>query len=171
MIGWMDDHPSSARGRSGSGPCFQSFPSHKTVVLLPVPARIAFHRESHRVFLSHPGLRVSVPCFVRDHLAAIGVLSYSIYLLHEPLLNSVPWAVHRAFPGYRIHPLLMFAFSLAAWWPILLLSWVFYRYVERPSIRLGKVIDCRDRRVDPNEACASSAHTAADRTPEPVPST
>jgi peptidoglycan/LPS O-acetylase OafA/YrhL len=120
--------------------------------------------------LSHPSLSVPVPRFVRDHLRGVGVLSYSIYLLHEPLLNAVPWTLRKAFPGHHFSQILTFGSCMAAWCPILLLSWAFYRYVEQPSIRMGKAIDSRHRRPDPGRAHAPDSNAVLDRVPDPVPS-
>jgi predicted alpha/beta hydrolase len=40
--------------------------------------------------------------------------------------------------GHEIHPLASYASCMAAWGPMMLLSWGFYRIVEVPSIDMGK---------------------------------
>lgn len=72
------------------------------------------------------------------HLVSVGVISYSFYLLHQPLVWSIlPVA---GWLGVRINP----------WWPVVLvgsliayivifgLAWVFHRWFEAPSARLGR---------------------------------
>ena len=88
--------------------------------------------------LVHPGTRLGLPGFVRSHLRSVGVLSYSVYLLHEPLILIVPWAMGKAFPGGYLNPAVTFVICLASWPLVLLLSWLFYRVVELPSISAGK---------------------------------
>ena len=139
------------------------FPFLFLVAALSTASVIAF-------LVTHPAFAVPVPRVVCDHLRRVGVLSYSIYLLHEPLLNSVPWALRKVLPGYHFHQVLTFGCCLAAWWPILLFSWAFYRYVERPSIRVGKAIDSRCRGLDTSRAHALGSNTALDRVPDPIPS-
>ncbi len=72
------------------------------------------------------------------HLRVAGKLSYSIYLIHQPLLCLVPVSIERLLVGHEIHPLAAYASCMAAWGPVMLLSWGFYRFVEVPSIDLGK---------------------------------
>jgi peptidoglycan/LPS O-acetylase OafA/YrhL len=70
-------------------------------------------------------------------LSQLGVVSYSFYLLHQPLLGLVPRLLKRLFPG-TAHPLVCFLVCLAALGPIYLISKLFYRVVEKPSIAAGK---------------------------------
>ena len=80
------------------------------------------------------------PAFVRRHFAFAGEISYSVYLLHMPILMFVPGLVRACFPGVEI-PLVFIGFvCLAAWFPVLWISWVFFRLVEIPSIGVGKWI-------------------------------
>jgi peptidoglycan/LPS O-acetylase OafA/YrhL len=72
------------------------------------------------------------------HLRVAGKLSYSIYLIHQPLLWLVPVSVERLLVGHEIHPLAAYASCMASWGLVMLLSWGFYRLVELPSIDLGK---------------------------------
>ena len=118
--------------------------------------------------LSHPAMTVSIPRLVSDHLRRVGVLSYSIYLLHSPILTTVPWALSKLFHGYHIHPIVTFGFCLAAWVPIVFFSWTFYQLAELPSIRMGKAIDSRDRRRGTSRAHASGSNAVPDRVPDPI---
>lgn len=73
-------------------------------------------------------------------LGRIGIVSYSMYLLHQPLIE---WTTRPLLEwlGLPASPPVMFAIglpvSLAA---IVLLSAVSYRLLELPSIRLGKIL-------------------------------
>lgn len=65
-------------------------------------------------------------------LAFLGVIGYSIYLLHMPLLyvvNRYEWIATDTDPSS--HFLKLFGFGVPL---IVLLSWGFYRVIERPSI-------------------------------------
>jgi peptidoglycan/LPS O-acetylase OafA/YrhL len=73
------------------------------------------------------------------HLSFVGVISYSLYLVHQPLL-------------LRLTPVIMAKLNLAssvesrllaavlAWPVVLLLSWGLYHWLELPSIRLGQKV-------------------------------
>jgi peptidoglycan/LPS O-acetylase OafA/YrhL len=62
-------------------------------------------------------------------VAFLGVLSYSLYLVHY----AVIFAVRRAGPG--LHPLVQAALALAL---AIALSWALYLFVEKPCARLRK---------------------------------
>jgi peptidoglycan/LPS O-acetylase OafA/YrhL len=66
------------------------------------------------------------------HLSLIGILSYSFYLLHQPLLGLT-----RKLGSFS--PLTNFVVCCVCYAPILAVSWCFYRFVEKPSIPLWKV--------------------------------
>ena len=70
------------------------------------------------------------------HLRWVGAISYSAYLLHQPLLQAVPWALRRFFGP--VEPSVVLAASFACWAPMLLLAWLFCRAVERPSQRWAR---------------------------------
>jgi len=79
-----------------------------------------------------------LPKMLNAHLHWVGLLSYSMYLLHQPFLNVAPVLLQSAFPGEFIHPIYKLLACLAMYPLILFMSWVFYRYVELPSIGAGK---------------------------------
>lgn len=59
-----------------------------------------------------------------------GIISYSIYLWHFPIVVALSkWSFIADYPGYRL-PLLL-AFSVPATW---LAAWCSYRFVERPFL-------------------------------------
>ena len=74
------------------------------------------------------------------HLRWVGIVSYSAYLLHGPILSQVPKVVSVALHGQHLSPLLMFAACLLSWPVVIGLASIFYRFVELPSIAWGKRI-------------------------------
>lgn len=67
-------------------------------------------------------------------LTILGAMSYSIYLLHFPILEATnAWLVGK-FPT-----LVVMAVQVCAVMPVLLgLSWLSYKYIELPFMRMGK---------------------------------
>ncbi len=65
-------------------------------------------------------------------LPLVGACSYSIYLLHQPLLRAL------SLPQFP--PLLNLAWLLLTCVPVMLIGYAAYRFVELPSIALGKAI-------------------------------
>jgi peptidoglycan/LPS O-acetylase OafA/YrhL len=63
-------------------------------------------------------------------LAFAGLISYSVYLWHQPLLSRFPAWFGRLAPPWVA--------GLATALAIALLSWLSYRFIERPGSRLGK---------------------------------
>jgi peptidoglycan/LPS O-acetylase OafA/YrhL len=91
-------------------------------------------------FLAHPVIR---------HFQTAGIASYSMYLLHQPVLS---WLHRYVFPSSLtgdIHPFLIFLLCIAAWVPILSLAGFLYRFIEIPSINLGKRF-LRQRQLGPS---------------------
>ncbi len=74
------------------------------------------------------------------HLQQAGVYSYSIYLLHQPILQRMP-TLTRWMINTTGHPqAFAFGLGLLAWLPVFIISSGFYRYCEQPSIRWGKQV-------------------------------
>ena len=71
-------------------------------------------------------------------LRQIGVVSYSVYLLHGPLLAYVAKALPEAFPAHAFSPFAISNCLLLFCVLLFLISWLFYRWVELPGIELGK---------------------------------
>jgi peptidoglycan/LPS O-acetylase OafA/YrhL len=71
------------------------------------------------------------------HLSFAGTVSYSAYLIHQPLVDIVPGFVIRNF-GLHPESMLVYASCLLAWFPILGISYLIYLWVETPSIGWGK---------------------------------
>jgi len=74
-----------------------------------------------------------------SHLSFLGVVSYSFYLFHQPIIGLTGMVLGKVFPDTFIHPLIKYAICMT-WYPfILVLSLIIYRLVEQPSIILGKL--------------------------------
>ncbi len=72
------------------------------------------------------------------YLRTTGRWSYSLYLIHHPILIAVVSFYRGRFPEFMEHPLLSFAVGLSSWIIIFPLSGLMYHFVERPSIAIGK---------------------------------
>lgn len=77
--------------------------------------------------------------FAGKHLRFVGIVSYSVYLIHQPIIGLAPLIVVKLNPNLHLHPLFMFVLCCATWIPIVMLSWCFYRLFELPSIKVGKM--------------------------------
>ena len=86
-----------------------------------------------RPIIPDPQLRIPLTI-----LAKIGVISYSVYLLNQPLLNAFSHYLQGATAAYHVSHLCIFLCLLGFCGVILILSGIFYRFVELPSIELGK---------------------------------
>ena len=73
------------------------------------------------------------------HLSFVGLISYSLYLFHQPMLNSLPkfFLSHAGIKPNETN-LLIAAFSL---YPlILLIAWMSFKLIETPSIVFGNKV-------------------------------
>jgi peptidoglycan/LPS O-acetylase OafA/YrhL len=82
--------------------------------------------------------RTVMPGWLARSLALVGVWSYSIYLIHHPIVESWPTVVNLALPSVHLHPLLMYLCCLSVWLLILVAAWAMHRWVELPAIAIGK---------------------------------
>jgi peptidoglycan/LPS O-acetylase OafA/YrhL len=87
--------------------------------------------------------------YALGHLRWAGIVSYSAYLIHIPLLNHVPNFLSLIFPHHNFSHLVMYGICLLSWFPIFGLSYLFYRYMEQPSIAWGKALIERSRKPSP----------------------
>jgi peptidoglycan/LPS O-acetylase OafA/YrhL len=83
---------------------------------------------------SHEERRSYLGRFVRR----TGLYSYSVYLLHEPILGAVVSIYLARFPGMANYPLLIFAAGVSSWLVVYPLAAAMYYWVEKPGIKLGK---------------------------------
>jgi peptidoglycan/LPS O-acetylase OafA/YrhL len=82
-----------------------------------------------------------LPGMLREHLGDVGLCSYSVYLLHQPLLAGLAAIITG---GAYIHPLFLFAVCLASWIVIVPLASLSYQFCELPGLALGKRFGRRD---------------------------
>jgi peptidoglycan/LPS O-acetylase OafA/YrhL len=86
---------------------------------------------------------------IAAHVSLVGSCSYSIYLIHHPIVVAWPRLIRFLLPSAPAHPLFMYLCCLAAWIVIVPIASAMYRYVELPAIALGrKAIDALHRRRD-----------------------
>ncbi len=90
-----------------------------------------------------------------NQLRLAGLTSYSLYLIHAPLLALVYNFVSVRVPG--LPHLALFAICVASYYLILGLGYAMYCWIEQPSIACGKWIIAQRRR----KAAASPASLAA----------
>lgn len=76
-------------------------------------------------------------------LKKLGVWSYSLYLLHQPLQFIYLYVLTWIFPQSETSYLLGFVLALAAWPAIILLSILWHHCFERPGIEFGKWLIAR----------------------------
>jgi len=93
--------------------------------------------------LSHPGEKLLGSFPFAKHLRQVGLVSYSAYLLHEPLIGVGPDWLRSAFPSFSPPPIFIFSLCLFEWPFVILISWGFYRLVELPAIACGKWVQHR----------------------------
>lgn len=67
------------------------------------------------------------------HLSRLGVVSYSFYLFHQPILNKVGKGLREALPPLAIVGCMLLLYPL-----VLLVARLGHRYLEVPSIALGR---------------------------------
>jgi hypothetical protein len=87
------------------------------------------------------GAGLKVPPFSLGLLQKIGLWSYSLYLLHQPLLHVYSHLIVWAVPAeYRPAPV-SFVLVVVIWLAIIPLSALWYGVIELPSIAAGKRIN------------------------------
>jgi peptidoglycan/LPS O-acetylase OafA/YrhL len=83
---------------------------------------------------------VRAPGFLMELLKKTGWWSYSLYLLHEPLLQVYSYAVDWLFPGASLNHPLRLLLIVCTWPAILLAGFLWHELFERPGIAQGKQI-------------------------------
>lgn len=101
------------------------------------------------------------------HVQTAGLWSYSIYLVHHPILKSMLNAYLAAFPHLESRPLLYFMAGATSWIIIFPISGLIYRFVETPSISAGKAFLAawtrRRGRLPHGESCPGVTNGSAAR--------
>lgn len=106
--------------------------------LAALATAVAIARFLSRGVLDPGRRKFFLPRRLDDHLRFTGVCSYSIYLIHLPIVEVWPQLVRSVVPSSAVHPLLLYAGCLTSWALIVPLSWMMYRHVELPAIAMGK---------------------------------
>ena len=88
--------------------------------------------------LGNSRAEVGQPNFLLEQLRRIGIYSYSIYLLHQPLLEMLGRNLTHFFPG--MPALLKFLCCVSFWFVVVPLAAIWYRLIEVPGVALGKQI-------------------------------
>jgi len=83
---------------------------------------------------------VRAPGFFMALLKKIGGWSYSLYLLHEPLLQVYSYALDWLFPGAQLNYPLRLLLIVCTWPAILLLGCLWYELFERTGIAQGRQV-------------------------------
>jgi peptidoglycan/LPS O-acetylase OafA/YrhL len=69
-----------------------------------------------------------------------GLYSYSIYLIHGPIVIALTFLYETAFRGIENNPFLILGAALSTWIVIFPVSALMYNWVEKPGIALGKKV-------------------------------
>jgi peptidoglycan/LPS O-acetylase OafA/YrhL len=75
---------------------------------------------------------------LRRYIRITGTYSYSIYLIHTPILMAVYQLTEARIPGMDKNPFLIFAIGVCVWPFVFPLGALMYYWVEKPSIALGR---------------------------------
>jgi peptidoglycan/LPS O-acetylase OafA/YrhL len=75
------------------------------------------------------------------HLVSLGLVSYSFYLLHEPILQKVVYTIQEWYPALRHTYAGVAALSLFSYPLIFGIAWLFFRLVEVPSKAFGRAVE------------------------------
>ena len=82
--------------------------------------------------------QLPLPGILVNHLQRVGLWSFSLYLVHQPLILGIPCIVGKVTSDAYVHPLVMFLLGVASWFVIVPLARLLYQFLELPSIALGK---------------------------------
>lgn len=99
--------------------------SHFSFLIGSIMAAIAIERLISKQWSAPQGK-------VWQHLSSLGLVSFSFYLIHQPVL----FIARSLMP--KIHPLIGFMAYLATYPIILLFAWMLFKWVEIPGIEWGK---------------------------------
>ena len=87
---------------------------------------------------SHNEIKNQVLITIQSHLAFLGLVSYSFYLFHQPLLASTYKITHWVLPNIFIPSFFMFLLMML-WYPaILVASYLIFTFIEQPFIELAR---------------------------------
>lgn len=81
-----------------------------------------------------------IPNFVFTHFRNVGIISYSVYLLHQPIVEYISQIVGKLLPKTDLGLAIIYLICLVSWFPILSFSRLFYRTIELPSMQMGRLM-------------------------------
>ena len=88
--------------------------------------------------LSRTMPQIKLPAVSLTALKKIGIWSYSIYLLHEPLLRAYGFVISWILPdSYHAAPAIL-SLVVLAWIPVIVFGFLWHEIFELPSIALGR---------------------------------
>ncbi len=73
-----------------------------------------------------------------SHLGALGMVSYSFYLIHQPMIGLTNRVLNYVLPGTISHQLLSFCVYVSSYPIVYFISLLIYKRIEQPSINFGK---------------------------------
>jgi peptidoglycan/LPS O-acetylase OafA/YrhL len=97
---------------------------------------------------------------LRQWVRITGIYSYSIYLIHDPILRGITGLYEKYFPGIDDRPFLVFIAGASSWLVIFPLGALMYYWIEKPSISWGKRLLKAWSRRSADQAPAQVASTA-----------
>ncbi len=106
---------------------------------------------------SRGGLQAGIPAFALDLLKKIGWWSYSLYLLHQPLLHVYSHLIVWAVPAENRPPPVGFLLVMGTWVAIIPFSFLWYKIIEVRGVALGKRISTPGE-ADANETVSDRPH-------------
>jgi peptidoglycan/LPS O-acetylase OafA/YrhL len=98
--------------------------------------------------------------FLGRSIQLTGIYSYSIYLIHGPIMIALTYLYEAAFPGIEKHPFLILGAALSSWLAVFPLGALMHRWVEMPGISLGKRVLRALSRRSAREIGAQAVSTA-----------
>lgn len=93
---------------------------------------------AHRLGVREP--KPGAPRGVASHFAWVGAISYSVYLIHQPLLLKLAGLSQQNPSVFQPSRTINFLMCLADWPIVLALAYLLFRLVEQPSNRCGKAL-------------------------------
>jgi peptidoglycan/LPS O-acetylase OafA/YrhL len=114
-----------------------------------------------RQFLGEAEPKFTAPKAALALLKKIGLWSYSLYLIHQPLLQIYAYALNWAVPAETRSVPVAWLLNVTAWLPIMVFSILLYELIELPGIAWGK------RLIQPANL-GEDSRVAAERSSPPI---